>query len=65
MNFKKLVRIIKHKLSPKDVVFDNGLFDAIDLKLMLDRDICVTIASYDERRGVFVVLVKPLELKEC
>jgi hypothetical protein len=65
MNFKKLLRIIKHRLSPKDVIFDNGQFDAIDTKLIMDRDVCVNIAYYDKNRKVYVVLVKPLYIREC
>lgn len=65
MNFKKLLRIIRHKLSPKDVVFDNGQFDAIDTKLIMDRDVCIDIAYYDDKRKVYVVLVRPLDIREC
>ena len=65
MNFKQLIRKIKYRLGPKELVFDNGPFDKIDMKLLLDRDVSVTICSYNESRGVFIVLVKTVGVIRC
>lgn len=65
MNFKRLIRKLKYKFGRKDYVFDNGPFAKIDTKLLLDRDAAITICSYDETRGVYIVLITSVKAMEC
>lgn len=57
---KRLIRKLKYKFGPTEVIYDNGIFDKIDTKLIMDRDVSVSVCSYDEKRGVYTVIVKPV-----
>lgn len=57
---KRLIRKLKYRLGPTEVIYDNGPLDQVDTKLLMDRDVGLTICSYDKNRGVYVVIVKPV-----
>lgn len=57
---KRLIRKLKYKFGPEEVIYDNGIFDKIDTKLIMDKDVSIHVCSYDEKRGVYVVIVKPV-----
>ena len=57
---KRLIRKLQYKFGPSEIIYDNGPFDKVDTKLLMDRDVGLTICSYDKKRGVYVVILKPI-----
>jgi len=60
---KKLIRKLKYKFSKKELVFCKSIF-GIDDKLILDRNVAISIAYYDHNKNMYVVILKHLDIME-
>jgi hypothetical protein len=62
---RRMIRKIKHRASllfgPTETVYSNEPFDKTDNKLIMDRDVCVHICSYNKDKGVYIVIAKPFK----